>query len=147
MRRIVSRERFSSVTVDISHVYDRFGDGWPARIDCDSGWYQLICDLDKELVDIDPNYMIVQIKEKFGLLRFYYHTETKRGRLMDSIVSQYEKMSGSICEISGEPGVLMSKNGYYRTLSMRHAPEGYAPCHLSRGPSLVANRRPKLEES
>ena len=40
-------------------------------IDVDEGWYQLIIDCDKELTAIDPKYSILQIKEKFGALRYY----------------------------------------------------------------------------
>jgi hypothetical protein len=55
----------------------RFGDmrktamcwGFPG-----DGWYDLIWDLSNDITDIDKNDWVVatQVKEKFGMLRFYY---------------------------------------------------------------------------
>lgn len=133
------------MTVDLSHVLNRFNPEFIRSIECDEGWYQLIHDLDAELAEIDPDYTIDQVKEKFGTLRFYYRTDTKRGRLMDSIVSQYEKLSASTCEISGKNGVLMERNGYYRTLNIEHAPDGFKPAHKRHGTPLLAQSRWKEE--
>ena len=38
---------------------------------CGDGWYALIYKLCKDLVKIDPVLVVVQVKEKFGGLRFY----------------------------------------------------------------------------
>lgn len=55
----------------LAPVMARFGEGWPKSVDIDDGWVQIIVDLDRELAEIDSNYTIGQIKEKFGGLRFY----------------------------------------------------------------------------
>ena len=127
------------MTIDVSRLEARFS-GKHVYIECDSGWHQLLVELDEELSEIDPDYKIDQIKEKFGALRFYYTTTTRRKRLMDSIISKYEKLSTETCEISGKNGVLMERTGYYKTLNMEHAPDGFSPVHRSMGSPLIISR-------
>jgi len=91
-------------------------------IDVDEGWYQIVIDCDKELTQIDPDYQIYQIKEKFGRLRYYHKAsqpfEEKIYLKLASIVSKYEALSSCTCEATGLPGLLMkSPNGYYKTLN------------------------------
>ena len=126
--------------IDMSPVLARFSDK-KARIECDEGWHKLILDLDAELSEIDPNYVVLQIKEKFGGLRYYYITESSRGRLMDHVIRNYEKIALETCEVSGKPGVLMSDGFIYKTLCIEHAPERFAPVHRGRGPQDVNSFR------
>ena len=44
---------------------------------------------------------------------------------MEKIVVEYEDRSAITCEITGTPGVMMRRGGWFRTLSPDHAPEGY----------------------
>lgn len=111
----------------LENVLSRFEDGWFVTIQCESGWDDLIADLDKELSSIDPNYVVHQVKEKFGGLRFYFATNTDKRAEMNEVVKRYEDLSLRTCELSGKPGVLMSKEGFYRTLNPDEAPEGFAP--------------------
>lgn len=53
------------------------------------------------------SYQIVQIKEKFGELRWYAHGGTER--IHREIVPKYEKMSRRICIQCGQPATLVSK--------------------------------------
>ncbi len=39
--------------------------------DCDDGWYDIIFNLSKKLLEVDPTVQAVQVKEKLGGLRFY----------------------------------------------------------------------------
>lgn len=50
----------------------RIPDGWGRWISCDRGWYALIVELDGQLSALLPNYVIHQVKEKFGGLRYYW---------------------------------------------------------------------------
>lgn len=50
----------------------RIPDGWGRWVACDSGWYSLIVELDEQLRALLPNYVIHQIKEKYGGLRYYW---------------------------------------------------------------------------
>jgi len=95
-------------------------------IGVDEGWYQLIVDCDKELTAIDPNYAILEIKEKFGALRYYMtpsnDTTPEQRDSMWAIVHKYEELSRVTCEATGAPGVLMqSIGGWYKTLNPEYA--------------------------
>jgi len=56
----------------LAAILRRITDGWGRWIACDSGWYSLIVELDEQLRALLPNYVIHQIKEKFGGLRYYW---------------------------------------------------------------------------
>jgi len=60
---------------------------------------------------------IVQIKEKFGTLRFYYEGGNDR---VSTLVEFAETMSGCTCEECGSPGELR-QGGWVRTLCDTHA--------------------------
>jgi hypothetical protein len=62
-----------------------------------------------------PPVTILQVKEKFGGLRFYYSGGDGK---IEGMVSFAEQMSYKICEETGERGYLCSKNGWLRTLSI-----------------------------
>lgn len=61
------------------------------------GWKQLILDCDKEMSEIDPDYTILQIKEKFGGLRYYVEGHQD----LFEIERKYEELSYSTCEKCG----------------------------------------------
>ena len=112
--------------VDLSPVLDRFGFGWPKMIDCGQGWHGIIHDIDKELSSIDPDYEIQQIKEKFGGLRYY--CTTSKPEVADEIykvIRKYEQVAWETCEMTGNPGVLMKKDMWYKTLDPKEAPNGF----------------------
>jgi hypothetical protein len=92
-------------------------------IDVDSGWYQLVVDCDKELSAIDPKYALLQIKEKFGCLRYYFQPSDPVFRdEMDVVVAKYEQLASKTCEASGGPGVMMKSIGnHYKTLNPEYA--------------------------
>jgi hypothetical protein len=50
----------------------RIPDGWGRWISCDRGWYPLLVELDGQLRALLPNYVLHQVKEKFGGLRYYW---------------------------------------------------------------------------
>ena len=108
-------------------------------INVDEGWYQIIVDCDKELTEIDPHYQILQIKEKFGGLRYYMTpcndtTEEQRNKMYE-VISKYEAIAACTCEATGKPGVLMkSIGGWLKTLN----PE-YAASTLHYGKYTVVN--------
>lgn len=91
-------------------------------IDCDEGWFSLIEELHAELVQIDPNYQLVQVKEKFGGLRFYAD-----GKEIRDVIGKYERLSFSVCEVTGNPGVLMRKHGVFKTLDPVFSLKGWIP--------------------
>lgn len=89
----------------------------PLSIDCGEGWHGLLLNLHEELVQVDPAYALWQVKEKFGGLRFYAEPADASVQLrFRDVIDRYQRMSFSVCEQSGNPGVLMKKNGVFKTL-------------------------------
>lgn len=80
----------------------------PFVTECDDGWSSLVTACHAELLSLDPNYVVLQVKEKFGGLRYYYATthepSDSRAQAMRNAVTKYETMSFSVCEACGEPG-------------------------------------------
>ena len=103
----------------VSHIIDRIPEGWFRAVECGPGWTDIVLNCHNELNAIDPEYTPYQIKQKYGWLRYYYGTIVAgdEAKKMLDIVNKYEQMSSTICEITGDPGSLMKKNGYFRTLS------------------------------
>ena len=94
-------------------------------IDVGPGWYAIIVQLDQELAQIDPDYVVRQVKEKLGGLRYYYATERADLRpAMDRLVRGAEAAADRTCEITGHAGVLMIRYGQYKTIDPAIAPEG-----------------------
>lgn len=83
---------------------------------CGPGWYKIITDLDEALCRVYPDYEVVQVKEKFGTLRFYIGgvPEPIRDVVYDAIADA-ERISARTCEWCGEPGTSRS-GGWVRTL-------------------------------
>jgi hypothetical protein len=108
----------------IEKLKEKIAPGWMQVIQVDEGWYQLVVDCDRELSLFDPRYKILQIKEKFGGLRYYVKpSETcYEPRRLHDVISKYEEIAAKTCEATGKPGVLMkSIGGWYKTLNPEYA--------------------------
>lgn len=109
-------------SIKLEKLKDKFADGWLKSIEIDEGWYRIVLDCDAELSQLDPDYKILQIKEKFGGLRYYFiPSESGRGETrlrMEEIVKKYEIRASVTCEATGKPGIRMkSSGGWYKTLN------------------------------
>jgi hypothetical protein len=58
----------------LQRILLRIPDGWGRWISCDRGWYPLLVELDAQLRTPLPNYVLHQVKEKFGGLRYYWES-------------------------------------------------------------------------
>jgi hypothetical protein len=67
--------------------------------DVGPGWRPLVRKLDAQLREIDPDYQIEQVKEKFGLLRYYF--EPKRDEDGGIDAATYEKMENLVIDAEG----------------------------------------------
>jgi hypothetical protein len=56
----------------LERILHRIPDGWGRWISCDAGWYPIIVRLDEQIASLAPGYVIQQVKEKYGTLRFYW---------------------------------------------------------------------------
>jgi len=101
--------------------------------ECGNGWFDLLWELSEKLEVLYQEYLktkpvedlakslllddrqefnVVQVKEKFGGLRFYTDWATDE---MQNIINEYEDKSYTICENCGKPGS-QSKSGWIKTL-------------------------------
>ena len=66
-------------------------------LECDEGWYPLIIETHAKLMHLAPDYIIEQIKEKFGTLRYYWSVpeDSKYSDITLSIMSDVVKCAES----------------------------------------------------
>lgn len=89
-------------------------------------WYNKLCSIHKRsryhyLRDYEPpipQVIAVQIKEKFGTLRFYYTGGDER---ITPIVDFYESYTAYICEDCGSIDNIGSTGGWIRNVCEKHA--------------------------
>jgi hypothetical protein len=89
---------------------------------CADGWYDIIKACLDRVREDRQNLLavtVVQIKEKFGGLRFYIRGAASL-QTRETIRSA-EDESFSICEVTGLPGKLHVNGGYIRTLNEEYA--------------------------
>lgn len=113
-------------------------------MECDDGWYELLdkcmeklqyfCDLcSKEGEEVQV--VAAQIKEKYGTLSFYtsvYGASKVENSIIDDIISEAERKSAYTCEVTGNPGEICKKGGWFRTLCYTQArKDGYVACRES----------------
>jgi hypothetical protein len=101
-------------------ILRRIPDGWGRWISHDAGWYPIVATLDERLAALDPDYVVHQVKEKFGTLRYYCAPSGEpstelRNTFCDTIV-QAERTSAITCERCGGPGVLHRRGHWRKTL-------------------------------
>lgn len=78
------------------------------------GWYDIIRKLSAKLenyimmlpLDEQPKYYVVQVKEKFGSLRFYMDGPFTNA--MDAAIREAETATRTTCEVCGGPGEMRS---------------------------------------
>jgi len=78
-----------------------------------SGWNLLIKNLIQDLIRLGWNKEVIQVKEKFGGLRFYINEGTDE---IHQRIAQAELESMKTCEITGKPGKIRTDIGWHRTL-------------------------------
>ena len=100
--------------------------------ECGDGWFQLIWNLCEELEKVEKVFlesipikektksllkdkreyeiMVLQVKEKFGTMRFYINNGTEE---MYELINKAEEKSGEICEVCGQPGKIRKKTWIY----------------------------------
>lgn len=86
------------------------------------GWHSIIEDLVAKLLFLGWDGVFYQVKEKFGTLRFYCHTngDALHSRLMEDAISAAEGHSAQYCEACGDYA-RTRKGGWILTLCSLHA--------------------------
>ena len=105
------KERFSAR--QLARLYG------PVQFDVSDGWFDLLMSLSIKLEAMDgiDSVHVVQVKEKFGGLRFYVNSATSA---MYEIIMEAEVNSYKICEVCGNPGELR-RGRWIQTLCDKHA--------------------------
>ena len=89
----------------------RCGDGWIVLIDT------LFSKIENHLrtcdADTNKDFVIEQIKEKFGSLRFYAMNADDE---IYKMINEVEEKSFETCDECGDAGVLSVRNVWYKTL-------------------------------
>jgi hypothetical protein len=100
-------------------------------IEIGDGWVDLVSKLVEDLDSFDVPYIVEQIKEKFGGLRFYWSIDFYWAKKQDInvvriasdtmqvLVDEAEKQSYTICEVCGKPGK-PTKDSWIKTLCEEH---------------------------
>ena len=106
--------------------------GWKVLLDKCMHKLQYFCDLCSK-DERDVQVVATQLKEKYGILAFYFTVEggtREDWDIIDDIISETERKSAQVCEVTGEYGVLCKKNGWYKTLCYEEARKnGYVACN------------------
>ena len=82
-----------------------------------SGWYPIIKDLIDGLIKLGWDKNVIQVKEKFGGLRFYIDEGSDE---MYKLIVGAEKKSYETCQVCGNSGELRKDIGWYLTLCDEH---------------------------
>lgn len=78
-----------------------------AQLSVPPGWEDIVLRCHERLLAVCPGYAILQVKEKFGGLRYYtgsYPTELRAQ--IDEAITSAEREADVTCEVCGEPGTL-----------------------------------------
>ena len=96
----------------------------PFGFECGDGWFDLVYTLATDITNhaakkgFDP--IAVQVKEKYGGLRFYVHCADER---IFKLAAAAENRSYRICDTCGAPGKEVSLRGWIATRCAAHAKE------------------------
>ena len=90
---------------------------------CSDGWEPLIRALCEKITG--KGITVHQVKEKFGGLRFYYHSDSTDEDFLqiEAAVHEAEERSYKTCERCGEPGTIDDTKGWSLTLCDTHKEE------------------------
>ena len=89
------------------------GDGWFGLVD-------VLCEQLQGETDQNgaPQIVAIQVKEKYGELRFYVGSASER---QEAMIEFAEALSARVCEACGAPGSLRSLSGWYAARCDEHA--------------------------
>ena len=81
--------------------------------ECGDGWFDIVNNLSKKIAEIAPNVEAVQVKEKFGGLRFYINGGNDD---VYTLINNAEDLSYKTCEDCGSVENVTQTRGWIHTL-------------------------------
>jgi len=94
---------------------------------CGEGWRSIISQLIIDLFDLGWDGALLQIKEKWGELRFYIGTGSDA--VYDRI-DEAERLSRETCIVCGAKGQVVCEYGWYQPLCEKHIKHESEECNL-----------------
>lgn len=85
--------------------------------ECDDGWFDLIDKLSQELTNLGEGIVAVQVKEKYGELRFSITGGSDKAL---DLTDKAEEESRKVCEVCGAPGKTREVSGWLKTVCENH---------------------------
>lgn len=74
----------------VERLKARIPESWGKWVDVSEGWIPMLGELDERLAALDPDYVLLQCKDKFDGLRYYIKSENPE---LQPIVNEYEAAS------------------------------------------------------
>ena len=98
------------MTEDIGYpteIHDRVDKGMGCGSGIGKGWYDIVRELDKQIAELYPDYVVDQVKEKFGGLRYYIGAvPADINQQIYDLIQEAEDKAATTCDVCGEPGKL-----------------------------------------
>ena len=137
MEQDLAYQEYDAFVKNLKATYPRMFDQKYGGVECGAGWWSIIhslcaaiqnhidwqintaehaAKLSKPVPAVAPQVVVLQIKEKFGGLRFYY---TGGDDYIRGLVSMAEAWAAKSCEECGAPGARRS-SGWIKTLCDTH---------------------------
>jgi len=110
-------------------VNDRIKTGLKGGTPVGNGWMPVVIELDERLAELDPDYKMASVKEKFGVLRVGADMSTEPEQSSSSLwdefydmVQKYEDKTFTMCEECGSIGQLVKTDtGWLKTRCLDHS--------------------------
>lgn len=115
----MSPENDDNLRTNFPRLYGAMWGGF----DCDDGWFDLLFDLSVTIETVNNSLLeddwiqAMQVKEKFGELRFYVNSAPEE---IQHLISQAEERSTRICEVCGDPGNINATKRWLKTVCEEH---------------------------
>lgn len=115
-------EKYDSTLAKLAEIDSIFHKKYPnlkiPHIECDKGWFGIIDLLfeeadrwNKTCSDEYQKIQILQVKEKYGCLRFYH---TGGNDIFIGMIRMAEKITKNICETCGSSGYINPRDSYLK---------------------------------
>jgi hypothetical protein len=99
-------------------------------VSCDPGWFSLLSELDKAIAALRPDYRLLRVQGRAGELLYYIDWESIPEEILAEIGStleSYRELARRTCEVTGEPGMQLERNGWVKTLRYDFMEHGWVP--------------------
>lgn len=86
-------------------INNRVENGMGCHSQIGEGWFDIVRKLDAKIAKVYPDYVVDQVKEKFGVLCYYVGVIPKEySKEINGLIRTAEKKSTTICDVCGNKG-------------------------------------------